>query len=143
MSKKLDKAISENVEPTYLKSGSLALQYSGGRITLSSPAGKLTSLGKQFYAKTGRVKAQSAYDITQTLTREKDREFLTTRNGQRRLVRRYDPVQNDFTYTKAGKQFFAASSTLTCSLDPQKCFSRRLSFDPLGSKQGPSPNACK
>ena len=73
MMKRLNQAISENASVTTLKSGSLALTFTGGRIGLTNPQGKLTANGKAYSKKKPEWSPpQSGYDADQNLTRVSD-----------------------------------------------------------------------
>ena len=64
---RLQKAIDENVSVTSLKSGSQSLVYSGGRIQIATPSGKLTVAGKAYYKKIGQTPPNGAYDLENPL----------------------------------------------------------------------------
>ena len=109
---RLQKFIDEKVPVTTLKSGSLALRHSTGRILISNPAGQLTKLGKAFYKKSGEEQPHSGYDLQQTLVREHDKEYIIFKNGKRKLARTYHPEENDFKYTRIGRSFVAKRKSL-------------------------------
>ena len=90
---------------TVAGSGKVLLKTADGkrRFTLVDEKQKLTDFGKQYYEHTGET-FQPHYDLEQTLIREKEKEYITLRNGQKKLARRL--VDDSYNYTKIGKAFF-------------------------------------
>ena len=92
---------------TVAGSGKVLLKSSDGkrRFTLVDEKQKLTDFGKKYYEHTGET-FQPHYDLEQTLIREKEKEYITFRNGQKKLARRL--VDDSYNYTKIGRSFFRA-----------------------------------
>ena len=92
---------------TVAGSGKVLLKSSDGkrRFTLVDEKQRLTDFGKQYYEHTGET-FQPHYDLEQTLIREKEKEYITLRNGQKKLARRL--VDDSYNYTKIGRSFFRA-----------------------------------
>ena len=106
--KRVDQKIIQGGVVKVLPSGSHVLHTPDSKdIRLVTPAGKLTQAGTHYYEKTGTTPPSGLFDPQRPLLREKDKEFVVLRNGKRRLARTYDPVQDDYRYTRIGKQYFA------------------------------------
>ena len=108
MTTRLQKAIDENAKIYSLKSGSQSLTFSGGKIQIATPAGKLTKLGKEYYKRTGLAPQRGAYDPQTDLKRKLGREYVVFRDGSEKLARSWDPSENDFKYTRLGRAYFQA-----------------------------------
>ena len=103
--KKLQQAIDEGEEVTTLKSGALSLKSSLGRIAIANAAGGLTKLGKEYYKRTGKERPKHGFDPAGELVRDGSKEYVVMKNGKRKLARSWDPVGNQFKYTRTGKKY--------------------------------------
>ena len=96
----IDTMLAANAKPQSTKGGSVILKSGNKRHTLLSSQGERTALGEY-------------YDPTQAPFREGNTEFIKMRNGEESAVRRYDPAENEYKFTKLGKSFIPVSRETT------------------------------
>ena len=70
-------------------------------VRLVDPAGRLTSAGERYKHLTGQHPGGEG-----SISREGNTEFLT-KGGAKRVVRRWDPVSRQWTYTALGRQYYS------------------------------------
>ena len=89
-------------------SDSMILKGPGGRFTmLTTPAGELTRAGRVYQDRVGEPLPSGGYDVNQTPRRVGNVEFIKTRGGKDRAVRRWDPGSDKFVYTALGRGFYS------------------------------------
>ena len=99
--------LAANAKPQNTQSGSVILRSGNKRHILVSPTGTRTKLGEYYERKTSNELPVGGFDNTQAPYREGDAEFIKMRNGQERVVRRYDPADNEYKFTQLGKSFYS------------------------------------
>ena len=99
--------LAANARPQTTKSGSLILKSGNKRHQLLTSQGERTALGEYYEQKSRDELPVGGFDPTQAPFREGNTEYIRMRNGEERAVRRYDPAENDYRFTKLGKSFYA------------------------------------
>ena len=103
----IDTMLAANAKPQSTKGGSVILKSGNKRHTLLNSQGQRTALGEYWEQKTADELPLSGFDATQSPFREGNTEYIKMRNGEERAVRRYDPADNEYKFTKLGKSFYA------------------------------------
>jgi len=75
--------------------------------TLVTSTGERTALGEYYEQKSTDELPVGGFDPTQAPFREGNTEYIKMRSGEERTVRRYDPVDNEYKFTKLGKSFYS------------------------------------
>ena len=96
--------LTANAKP---QSGSVILKSGNKRHTLLNSQGERTALGEYYEQKSNDELPVGGFDPTQAAFREGTAEFIKMRNGEDRVVRRYDPAENEYKFTKLGKSFYS------------------------------------
>ena len=99
--------LTANVSPHSTRSGSVILRNENKRHTLISTTGERTTLGEYYEQKSSAELPVGGFDPTQAPFLEGNTEFIKMRSGEKRTVRRYDPVDNEYKFTKLGKSFYS------------------------------------
>ena len=107
MQQSIDDMLAANARPQNTKSGSVILKSGNKRHTLLTSQGQRTALGEYYEQKSSDELPVGGFDPTQAPFREGNTEFIKMRNGEERAVRRYDPADNEYKFTKLGKSFYA------------------------------------
>ena len=103
----IDVMLAANARPQSTKSGSVILKTGNKRHTLVNTTGERTALGEYYEQKTSLELPVGGFDPTQSSYREGNTEYIKMRSGEERAVRRYDPADNEFKFTKLGKNFYS------------------------------------
>ena len=103
----IDNMLAANARPQSTKSGSVILKTGNKRHTLLNSQGERTALGSYYEQKSSDELPAGGFDPTQAPFREGNTEFIKMRSGVERAVRRYDPADNEYKFTKLGKSFYA------------------------------------
>ena len=99
----IDTMLAASARPQNTKSGSVILRSGNRRHILVNPTGQRTKLGDYYDQKTSADLPVEDFDPTQAPFREGNAEYIKMRNGEERVVRRYDPFDNEYRFTKLGK----------------------------------------
>ena len=100
-----------NVNLHSTSSGSVLLKSGNRRHTLVSTTRERVALGEYYEQKCSNELPVGGFDPTQAPFREGNTEFIKMRSGEERTVRRYDPVDNEYKFTKLGKSFYSRLKT--------------------------------
>ena len=65
------------------------------------------ALGEHYEQKSSNELPVGGFDPTQAHYKEGNTEYIQMRSGEERTVRRYDPVDNEYKFTKLGKSFYS------------------------------------
>lgn len=103
----IDSMLTDNVNPHNTKSGSVILRSGTKRLTLVTSTRERTALGEYYEQKSRNELPVGGFDPTQASYREGNTEFIRMRSGEERTVRRYDPVDNEYKFTKLGKSVYS------------------------------------
>ena len=103
----IDQMLTANVNLHSTKSGSVLLKSGNRRHTLVNTTGERTALGEYYEQKSSNELPAGGFDPTQAPFREGNTEFIKMRSGEERAVRRYDPADNEYKFTKLGKSFYS------------------------------------
>ena len=96
----VDNMLSANARPQTTKSGSVILKSGNRRHTFVSTTTERTQLGEYYEQKTNTDLPVGGFDPTQAQFREGNAEYIKMRNGQERVVRRSDPADNEYKFSK-------------------------------------------
>ena len=99
--------LTANVKLHNTKSGSVLLKSGNRRHTLVNTTGERTALGEYYEQKSSNELPVGGFDPTQAPFREGNTEYIKMRSGEERAVRRYDPADNEYKFTKLGKNFYS------------------------------------
>ena len=99
--------IAANAKPQNTTGGSVILKSGNKRHTLLNSQGERTTLGEYYEQQSSDELPVGGFDPTTAPFREGNTEFIRMRNGEERAVRRYDPADNEYKFTKLGKSFYA------------------------------------
>ena len=116
----VDNMLAANALPQTTKSGSLILKSGNKRHTLLNSQGERTALGSYYEQKTANELPVGGFDPTQAPYRGAggNTEYIRMRNGEERAVRRYDPAENDYRFTKLGSP---AKASILVSKETTSC----------------------
>ena len=103
----IDNMLATNARPHSTKSGSVVITGGNKRHTLLNSQGERTALGEYYEQRSSNELPAGGFDPTQAPFREGNTEFIKMRTGEERAVRRYDPADNEYKFTKLGKSFYA------------------------------------
>ena len=67
--------------------------------TLVDVRGSKTAAGAYYEAHTGLGLSVGGFDTSQAPFREGDTEYITMRNGQHRITRKWSPVDGEYKFT--------------------------------------------
>ena len=95
----VDTMLAANARPQNTKSGSVIFRSGNRRHILVNPMGERTKLGEYYEHKTNAELPAGGFDPTQAPFREGNAEYISMRNGEERVVRRYDPADREYTFT--------------------------------------------
>ena len=96
----IDEMLAEGKVHSTTKSGAVLLRDQSRYHTLVSQTGKKTPLGSYYEAQTGgTLDSGHSYETQQTPFREGDTEYINTRGGARKAVRRWSPAEGEYTFT--------------------------------------------
>jgi hypothetical protein len=101
----LDSARGADIHPKRTASGSLIVRRGTSYRALVDASGRKTAAGKYWERLTGSTIPSEAEAPRGAPVRRKNKEFLQVR-GKERLLRTYDPVTNDWKYSRLGKQHY-------------------------------------
>ena len=106
---RIDTLIAGGSRATRTKQGEGIILRGAGRgfTVLMTPAGQVTRAGKIYEDRVGEPLPAGGYDANQTPHRVGNVEYIKTRGGKDRAVRRWDPSSDKFVYTALGKNFYA------------------------------------
>ena len=76
-------------------------------VTLMTPAGVVTKAGRVYEDRVGERLPAGGYDVDQAPRRVGNVEYIKTRGGKDRVVRRWDPSSDKFVYTALGRTFYS------------------------------------
>ena len=99
--------LAANVKLHNTKSGPVLLKSGNRRHTLVSTTGERTALGEYYEQQSSNELPVGGFDPTQSSYREGNTEFIKMRSGEEPAVRRYDPADNEYKFTKLGKSFYS------------------------------------
>ena len=99
--------LTANVKLHNTKSGSVLLKSGNRRHTLVNTTGERTALGEYYEQKSSLELPVGGFDPTQSSYREGNTEYIKMRSGEERAVRRYDPADNEYKFTKLRKNFYS------------------------------------
>ena len=100
-------AIAAGGTPHVAASGATVLRDGRKFKQLVTSAGKLTDAGRLYQGETGTVLETNSYDTAQAPRREGNAEYISTRRGQDKVIRRWDAAMSKWSYTAVGRKFFA------------------------------------
>ena len=101
-------AVAAGIEPTETSSGSVVLRQGKRYVTLVKPDGTKTQSGAWYEQRSrNELPAGGAFNRNQQPQREGLTELIKTRDGREKVVRRWDPVTNEFKFTALGRSFYA------------------------------------
>ena len=103
----IDTMLAANAKPQSTEGGSVILKSGNKRHTLLNSQGERTTLGEYYEQKSSDELPVGGFDPTQAPFREGNTEFIKMRNGEESAVRRYDPAENEYKFTKLGKSFYS------------------------------------
>ena len=103
----IDNMLAANARPQSTKSGSVILKTGNKRHTLLNSQGERTALGEYYEQKSSNELPVGGFDPTQAPFREGNTEYIKMRSGEERAVRRYDPADNEYKFTKLGTNFYS------------------------------------
>jgi hypothetical protein len=101
----LDSARGADIRPKRTASGSLIVRQGTKYRALVGASGHKTAAGKYWERITGSTLPSEAEAPGGAPVRRTNKEFLQVR-GKERLLRTYDPVSNDWKYSRLGKQHY-------------------------------------
>ena len=103
----IDSMLTGNAKPQNTKGGSVILRSGNKRHTLVTTTGEKTKLGEYYEGKSSTELPVGGFDHTQAPFREGNSEFIKMRSGEERVVRRYDPADNEYKLTALGKSCYS------------------------------------
>ena len=96
-----------DLKPQNTESGSVIIKSDNKKHILVNTTGERTALGSYYEHTSSNELPVGGFDPTQAPFREGNAEYIKMRSGQERVVRRYDPADNEYKFTKLGKSFYA------------------------------------
>ena len=105
----IDNMLAANARPQNTKSGSVILKSGNKRHKLLTSQGERTALGSYYEQKTADELPVGGFDPNTVPFREGNTEFIKMRSGEERAVRRYDPADKEYKFTKLGKSLRCAN----------------------------------
>ena len=125
MKRKVDSLLSQNA--TIVEKASTILRKGKSFITLAKLDGSLTTAGRYYEQKSGKLlDPTSGYDLQQTPMREGNTEKVRLRNGKTVITRQWDSVSGEYKFTKQGNQFYKQLRRNYVVQIPVKIVGRRL-----------------
>ena len=103
---KISAAVAGDAKPFQTRSGRLWLKGPQGAVSLSDSRGVLTAAGRIYYE--GKEKPRIGFDEQTALHRDGGKEYVINRDGSKKLARRWNPAESDYSYTRIGRQYFEA-----------------------------------
>ena len=103
----IDNMLAAGIKPQNTKNGAVILKTAGRYHQLVGTSGVKTRLGEYYEQQSSDELPVGGFDPTQSPFREGNTESIRMRSGEERAVRRYDPAENEYVFTKLGKSFYA------------------------------------
>ena len=104
----IDNAISSGNQPRAPRGGMGLVLSAGARYRTLLNAKGLTPAGSYYYQKKG-IAPPTQFDYEQDAVRKGSSLFIKTLDNQQRRIGTWDPVKNEWKYTKLGVKFYAKS----------------------------------
>ena len=102
---RIDAFVASGAQPTTTASGAVIARSTGTRHqVLVTNAGARTALGAHYEDHGGTELPVGGYDTSQAPVREGDTEYIQMRSGAKKITRRWDPAEGEYSFTAVGGQ---------------------------------------